>query len=194
MNTPKSLPLLLLLALATLSCSDSTEIPNGEIDISDNELIAAEWQDSKSIVIGDSLNLRMLQNNENLFVGIDFQKHNVLEYRWVELFFIENGEMIRLHASGQLGEQAFNGASWNDEWEWGNNDQWVASKHGLSYDRNRGYEFSIAKSRLSDQKIQFMLSVSKVKKTADFSEKAVVANYPEGSDNLKSKTWKIIKF
>lgn len=174
------------------NCSNSEKLPLGEVNVSDNEFTPQEWIGSKSIKITDSINLNFLQDDKNLFLGIDFYNAKESEYRWVELFIIENGKMVRLHASGQLGEQQFDGNEWNEDWAWGNNQNWEASKHGLDYKKNRGYELSINKTRLNTKEMKFMLSISKVEKTSDFSSKPEVLNYPKNGNNQDPKTWKTI--
>ncbi|NVK52104.1 MAG: hypothetical protein HWD85_04160 [Flavobacteriaceae bacterium] len=54
--------LLLGVVIIAISCSKSSKIPYGEINILDNE-----WKNSSSIKITDSISLELIQNKENLF-------------------------------------------------------------------------------------------------------------------------------
>ena len=183
--------LLFLMSCKTIvkSPKELFAIPQGATNIEDNRFNPTEWSKAKKLTINDSLSLHVLQDESDLFLAVDFSKNDSTVFRWVELFFERNGQLYRLHASGQLGQQVLDGKSWTEDWNWGNNEKWISTKHGMNTTINRAYEFKIDKSFIGKEKIKFMTSISSAKKTPDFSIPPVHVHFPKGVKNTKSDGW-----
>ncbi|MAE81859.1 MAG: hypothetical protein CMB80_03930 [Flammeovirgaceae bacterium] len=142
--------------------------------------------------INDSIKYSISLGHEGLLVSIDFRENDNQEYRWVELYVksVDN-RLYRLHASGQLGEQVFNGQEWTEEWDWGNNQYWEATTHGLNTERNRFYEI-LLQGDLAKDSMTMMLVLFIADKRKDFSTKPTEITFPEYASRDNPDTWKTI--
>ena len=177
-----------------MNCSNTKKIAIGTAQVEKNAYNEQEWKKSSTISLNDSIQVQFQQDEKNIYIGIDFMQADEGEYRWVELFTEYEGILLRLHASGQLGEQLYNGIDWTEEWDWGNNEKWLANKHGMNTKENRAYVFSLEKERFGTKKMSLMLSVFSIQKTADFSTPPNITNFPEIANNKESTSWFSIKY
>lgn len=128
-------------------------------------------------------------DNDHLFLSVDYLETDSLEYRWIELFLDKGTDIFRLHASGQLGQQVKSEQDWSEDWNWGNNEHWIATKHGLSTLENRGYEFSIDRKWLTQSTLKLIVVAFIADKTQGFDIKPHELIFPENSNRSNSTSW-----
>lgn len=181
--------LFLFATMIFCQCKSDNEIPFIEtLTIGDE--INNDWHNAIHQSINDSVQLHIAQTQDQLFLAVDFIEPDSTEYRWVELFLLGEKSNYRLHASGQLGEQRNDEHSnWTEDWEWGNNRQWEATRHGLNKVTNSVYIFSIAKDMLSADVLSFMVEVSIADKSKSFDQETKVIRHPNKSKRDLSSTW-----
>ncbi len=193
--------ILLSITLFT-SCDElnSTDIPfSSKINIQIDGLFNKEdWSNSKVIELTSNNSLYLIQDKDNLFLGIQ-NKENVARY--IDLY-IDNESIgtINLHASMQLGERQLID-EWSDtipEWNWGNNTNWTANKVEVvsedekipfieslkSYD---GHEFQISKKKINNKKVKIRLEIK------DFVGQADDIIFPINSERKRTDNWFMIE-
>jgi hypothetical protein len=147
-------------------------------------------QEYKSTIsINDSIDFSLIKSGKTLQLIIDFKENDDTEYRWIEAYIKRSDGFYRLHVSGQLGQQTYNGSNWNEEWKWGNNKDWEATTFGLNNSQNKEYLITLHEEWITDS-LTMMLTLFLADKNKDFSEKPVVINFPISGSNTNTQTWK----
>lgn len=147
-------------------------------------------QEYKSTIpVNDSIDFSLIKSGKTLQLIIDFKENDDSEYRWIEAYIKRSDGFYRLHLSGQLGQQTYNGSNWNEEWKWGNNKDWEATTFGLNNSQNKDYEIKLNDEWISES-ITMKLTIFIADKTKEFSEKPVEINFPPKAVNNNPKTWK----
>ncbi len=188
------LPLLLLSLLFSSCGQDELLIPKGE-PIQLNSLLGDnEWSGSKVVAVNDSLRLRMHQDELNIYIAVDYDKVNLDQYRWVELYIYDSAKYFRFHASGQLGEQYLKPPYWTENWDWGNNAEWTATTQRLAgaerkSSSNEAYEFKFQKSKFKSRTLRLLFHGWTIDTQADFSANPFRYYFPPDADRYKSEGW-----
>ncbi len=181
-----------ILVLVLSGCQPGSKtLPTGSVSLIDRQLDQKEWKTAEVISLNDSVVFKAMQDENHLYLSIDFQEQDSSEYRWVEIYIDTNTDILRLHASGQLGQQlrSEQEQAWNDEWLWGNNEHWQATKHGLNTRENQGYEFSLEK-KLFDQLPPRVMVVSFIAdKTQGFNHPPAQLTFPEMAKDNTPAGW-----
>ncbi len=91
----------------------------------DGKLSDSEWKDAKIVPLGDLARLYVKQNNNDVLIAIEYLKANTFT---ADLYVSAgHGHIYDLHSSAKLGERTLVNGAWSDEWNWWNNDRWVAT-------------------------------------------------------------------
>jgi hypothetical protein len=186
---------LLLLALATIHSrvgAQETVVPKSACKpvLIDGKIASDEWQDAMSFAVDTSTTLMLKSTDEYLFVAILAPPGKTVI---VDIYILNNGHILNLHASAKLGQRVFNG-TWQ-EWSWWNNAQWVANtSRPTRFDKpefleESAREFQI-KKLLLDKGTPVMVEV------ISLSEGKVIntVTYPAAANPVLKETWKQLKF
>jgi len=144
--------------------------------------------------LNDSLRIRLHQDDTQVYLAVDFDEVNLDQYRWVELYINDFTKSYRFHASVQLGEQYLKGASWTENWNWGNNIMWTASTQRLAgKDRksstNQAYEFQFEKEKFKGKALRIYVHAFSISTKADFNAIPLETHFPQNIDRFQADTW-----
>ncbi len=191
---------LIFLGAMLASCENNEPaIPNGEKVALNNLLGAGEWDNSKIFPINDSLRMRMHQDEQNIYIAVDFDEVNLNQYRWVELYIYDSARHYRFHASGQLGEQYLRPPYWTENWNWGNNEMWTATTQRLAGEErksssNQAYEFQFEKKKFKSRHLRVLFHGYTINTQATFDASPFRYYYPADADRFKAESWMPIQY
>lgn len=163
-----------------------------------------QWQNAIKKPITESLDLLLLQSDDNIYIGIKSHSETI---KTSSDIFIENdlNEKLNLHASMKIGERNFSKKSWDPKinpFTWGNNKLWTANitkwdekkkdqKLAMVYkfEYMEGQEFIISKEKLRSKAFNLRLKINVINKL----DKVKTVEYPSANASLKPSYWLNIK-
>lgn len=167
-------------------------MPKGKPIMLDGRLSAGEWADAKAVPLGDIARLYVKENNGDILVALEYLKADNFT---VDLYLSNAaGQIYDLHSSAKLGERRMRNGSWPEEWNWWNNDRWVATVSRPDSFENRTFrdqkvrEFQISRERFpgTTWKVYFEFMTPA-------KPKWITSNYPANGSNTSDEHWISLK-
>lgn len=187
--------LVLLLALSTISVSQTIVVPQGKPIMLDGKISPGEWSDAKQLSAGDFARFARLyfkQSNNDVLIAIQLLKS---KNGTLDLYLSPGDDRIYdLHASAKLGERELDKGKWPEEWTWWNNDHWVANVsrpddwNKQTFKDENVREFQISKDRFTGKEWKIFLEVMTPAELA-----WQTTPFPVGADNMSYKNWIVLK-
>ncbi|HWR17566.1 MAG TPA: hypothetical protein VN577_22245 [Terriglobales bacterium] len=183
-----------LVALLFFSASlfaQTIPVPEGKPIMLDGKISRSEWSDAKELRLGTAVRLLCKQNNHDVLMAIEFVNSPT---GTVDLYLSASGSLYDLHASAKLGERKLVNGVWPEEWNWWNNEQWVANvsrpddwgKRTFKDEKVR--EFQISRSRFPGKSwkvfFEWMTPAESGWKTTPF---------PPEANNRSDKNWLVLQ-
>lgn len=181
-----------LLVLFLLSCgiygqSQAVKIPKGNNILIDGKIYPEEWDDARKIQISDSVNLYFKSDKNYIYIATQKTGDGGCV---ADLYYVDDGKMVNLHASAKLGQRNFVAGKW-EEWTWWNNSLWAANVSRFDSFQTRTFltesarEFQIDKKMFSEKRTKLFFEITAFKSGGENT----VIKYPADGNRDKTDQW-----
>ncbi len=184
----------LLFGVRIAAAEQTVQVPKATVLVMvDGKLGKNEWKDGATFPLGDLARVHLKHTAEYVWIAVECLKCTNFA---LDLYLQpENGALYDLHSSAKLGERQLRGANWPDEWEWWNNEGWVANWSRVDSFQDRTFldqqvrEFQISRERFrgSTWRVMFELLLPDQPKWR-------TTQYPEKATNNVTKDWIVLRF
>jgi hypothetical protein len=152
----------------------------------DGRFHESEWRGAKSIDVNDSLTLYFQQDVENIYWCVR-GKFKTPKLTSIDFYITSAVGLMNLHASAKLGQRQIQTTIEYGEWNWWNNQQWIANvvrpdnweKRTFLNDESK--EFQVRKNLFVNRSVSLMFTIE--------YPKELVTRFPVGSKNDDPKEW-----
>ena len=137
----------------------------GNVILANGFFSKSEWADASHIIVNERVVLYAKHDRNYIYIGIKTidTTHTGLD------LYIASGESKRilLHVSSALAQATYENGIWS-EWQWEQNQKWIANKIGLYYDGEiqhcsepEGFEFQIDKNMIDGKVIYLAMHLKR---------------------------------
>lgn len=160
-------------------------VPDGKCVLVNGLLGPEEWNDSATVRLDGTTELRVHKDEDHLFLAVAFLGPR---HTGIDLYLKSNDRTRMLHVSSALGEKERSGKDWSD-YEWGSNTWWAANTIGSIIEDGKkrslapeAFEFQIDRRALGPE-IRLYIHLKRPEKLL-----------PKGASKGDEGNWLLLKF
>ncbi len=185
-------PLISVFVLSTALVAQTITVPQGKPIMLDGKLSAGEWSDARQLQFGAFARLYCKQNNNDVLLAIQLLESKT---GTVDLYLSSSGKLYDLHASAKLGERTLENGRWPEEWNWWNNEGWVASVSRPddwskpSFKDETVREFQLSRNRFPGKEWKIFVELITSGEAKSAASKWKTSRFPAEASNASDKDW-----
>ncbi len=176
------------------AAQQTVQVPKGtDLVMIDGKLGKNEWKGAATLPLGNLASVHVKHSADYVWIAVECL--TCTDFALDLYVQPEDGEIYDLHSSAKLGERQLRDGNWSDQWEWWNNNAWVANWSRVDSFQDKTFvnqqvrEFQISRERFdgSTWRVMFELLLPDEPKWRTI-------RYPQKAINNVTKDWIVLRF